>query len=320
MRILVIGGTGFIGPAVVRALCSGGHEVGVLHRGEATPDLPVSVEHLMGDRDDLPAERIAAFVPDVVLHDLVMTDAHARHFVDVCGDLADRLVMLSSIDVYRAWGVVLGLEQGPVDLPIDERSPLREVRHPYADGGHPDYDKIPAEGVVREAGGTLLRLPMVYGPGDGQRRLRPLARPLLDGREAVVLDAGWSGWIAPWGYVEHVGAAVARACTEPQAAGRTYDVVDGCWTPLEILHEIATILGWEGQIVLGRDLPEPLAATHATSQHLVIHGHRIRAELGWRPTFDRREALRRTVAWEAEQPDDLSERYAAEDAVLAEIQ
>ena len=50
MRVLVIGGTNFIGPHVVRALLAAGHEVTVFNRGKTDADLPAAVTRLTGDR------------------------------------------------------------------------------------------------------------------------------------------------------------------------------------------------------------------------------------------------------------------------------
>ena len=55
MRILVIGGTGFIGPYVVRRLVSHGHRVAVFHRGESKVELPNKVEHILVDRSVIPS-------------------------------------------------------------------------------------------------------------------------------------------------------------------------------------------------------------------------------------------------------------------------
>ena len=57
MKVLVIGGTNFIGLPVVRHLTSMGHEVTVFHRGKTTAQLPASVGKIIGDRMNLPNYR-----------------------------------------------------------------------------------------------------------------------------------------------------------------------------------------------------------------------------------------------------------------------
>ncbi|HYO90504.1 MAG TPA: NAD-dependent epimerase/dehydratase family protein, partial [Pyrinomonadaceae bacterium] len=49
MKILILGGTRFVGPYVVRELALQGHDVTVFHRGETEVDLPPSVRHVHGD-------------------------------------------------------------------------------------------------------------------------------------------------------------------------------------------------------------------------------------------------------------------------------
>jgi 2'-hydroxyisoflavone reductase len=51
LRILILGGTGFIGPHFVRAALERGHHVAVFNRGKDRADLPETVEHLIGDRN-----------------------------------------------------------------------------------------------------------------------------------------------------------------------------------------------------------------------------------------------------------------------------
>lgn len=53
MKVLVIGGTGFIGSQVVRQLIKMGHQVTVFNRGETKTDLPPEVNYLIGDRHKL---------------------------------------------------------------------------------------------------------------------------------------------------------------------------------------------------------------------------------------------------------------------------
>ncbi len=54
MRILVIGGTRFIGLTTVRLLSQQGHTVAVFHRGQAQADLPQGVQQIRGDKQTLP--------------------------------------------------------------------------------------------------------------------------------------------------------------------------------------------------------------------------------------------------------------------------
>src|SRR3954469_2038092 len=105
MRILVIGGTRFMGPQVVRRLVEAGHDITVFHRGETKTDLP-SVNRIYGDRRDLSsfAAEFKAFGPDVVLDMIPYTEEDARQLMQVFTGLVQRVVAVSSADVYRAYG------------------------------------------------------------------------------------------------------------------------------------------------------------------------------------------------------------------------
>lgn len=80
MRVLVIGGTNFMGPYVVRRLVERGHEVAVFHRGRTEAELPEGVEELRGNRRRLEehAEELRRTRPDVVLDMVPMNESDAR--------------------------------------------------------------------------------------------------------------------------------------------------------------------------------------------------------------------------------------------------
>jgi nucleoside-diphosphate-sugar epimerase len=330
MKILVIGGTRFIGPRVVERLINSGHEVTVFHRGQTASPLATAVHHIPGDRRRL-AEHAAAFrrlAPDVVLDMIAFTEQDARSLVATFRDLAGRVVLLSSGDVYRAYGVFTGLEPGPLEpTPLMEDAALREALyvHRAATSGPDDpmydYEKILVERTVLADAGlpaTVLRLPMVYGPGDYQHRLSPYLRRMADGRQVIVLDEGLARWRCLRGYVEDVAAAIVLAVTDPRAAGRVYNVAEPtAYTEAEWVARIAEAAGWGGRIVTaprGR-LPVPFNI----DQDLVTDSRRIRTELGYTEVVAPEEALRRTVAWERDNLPDPPLDYAAEDAVIAEL-
>src|SRR5690348_5591968 len=132
MRILLIGGTGFIASHVVRQLAGLGHEVSVFHRGITRP--PVPVNDIIGDRNELQlhAEKFRALQPDVIV-DFVLSDGkQAKQLVDAFGGLTARIVAISSGDVYRACGILHGFETGPLQsVPLTEESELRTKQNVY---------------------------------------------------------------------------------------------------------------------------------------------------------------------------------------------
>ena len=126
MRILVIGGTGFVGPPIVRRLVDRGHEVLCFHRGQTEADLPPEVVHLHDDREKLADHRpdLARFAPEVVLDTRPMAETQARALMETVRGIARRVVALSSGDVYRAYGLLHGTETGPPQpIPIAEDAP-----------------------------------------------------------------------------------------------------------------------------------------------------------------------------------------------------
>ncbi len=337
MRILVIGGTRFIGAAAVHRLRARGHEVAVLNRGRTPDDLPPDVVRIVGDRDELSASRAALhrFGPDVALHMVVGNRMHAEHAQEALRGTVDRLVLASSIDVYRAYGRLNETEPGPLEpMPQDEDAPLRERLYPYRsqtkDTSDPrwSYDKIPAEKVVLgdpDLPGTVLRLPMVLGPGDYQHRLFPILKPMVDERPAIVLQRAYAHWQSTYGYVDNVAEALAVACENERASGRVYNVGDRALSVLEMHGHVARTLGWDGDFVLlSRDeLPKSLIAPWRVEQSLVGSSDRIREELDYQPVLDLEEGIARTVAWERDHPpdpvpEDLDD-YTDQDEVLGRL-
>ena len=181
MRVLIIGGTGFIGRWIVRALVEQAHEVQVFHRGRTIAPLPPSVAHIQGERAELPrfAPLFRACAPAVVLDTLAYDRDDLALVARAIEEIPCRLVLLSSMDVYRAYGIYCRLEEGAPDTRMfGEKAPLRSVLYPYRKNAASvddllyRYDKIPAEQFALNEMNrpvTILRLGKVYGPGDPQR-------------------------------------------------------------------------------------------------------------------------------------------------------
>lgn len=335
MRILVIGGTGFIGSYVLRRLIEDGHNVAVFHRGQTEAELPPAVQHIYGERRDL-STFVADFkesAPDVVLDMIPYAEHDALTLMETFRGMAKRVVAISSMDVYAAYGRFMHREHAEPELtPFDEDAPLRSNLYPYreyaqaADDLMYNYDKILVERVVMNDSklpGTILRLPKVYGFGDNQHRAFEYVKRMDDGRPAIVLDGRKAQWRWTRGYTENVAVAIALAVTNEQAANRIYNVGEAdALTEAEWVRELGRAAGWDGEVVSApRDiLPQHLAEDYDYRHHLAADTSRIREELGYAEPVSREEALKQTVAWERGDPprniDVEKFDYAAEDAAL----
>lgn len=335
MRVLVIGGTNFLGPAVVKRLVEGGHGVTLFHRGVSEAAAPIGVPHIHGDRRQIGELRadIERLVPEVVLDMAAMCSDDARAIVDACGGIVRRAVMISSADVYRAYGRLHSSEPGPIEpTPIDEEAPLRQRLFPYRGerGGRlDDYDKIPAEEAYRADAritATVLRLGAVHGERDSQHRLfMELAR--MDARRpAILVQDDMMEWRWSRAYAGNVADAIALAVADERAAGRTYNIAEpGAMSQAEWLRAVGRIAGWSGDIVaVAKDqMPEHLRTPNNYAQHLELDTSRIRRELGFAERLSRDDGIARAIAWERTHPPErVSPRwtdFAAEDTLLASL-
>jgi nucleoside-diphosphate-sugar epimerase len=342
MKILLIGGTGFIGSHVTRILAEQGHRVTVYHRNRPNLPLPDSVEHLIGERNQIAQHEpdFRRLAPDVVIDFILSSGAQARAVMDLFRGIADRIVALSSGDVYRAAGILHGFESGPLQpMPLTEDSDLRTKQKVYG----PDllarlrqvfpwlddqYDKIPVEQAVLsdpELPGTVLRLPMIYGPGDPLHRLFPYLKRMDDNRPAILLQEDVADWRGPRGYVENVAAAIVLAAVSHQAAGRVYNIAESrAWSEEEWVQKIAENFGWTGHIVRvpKASVPPHLRVPHRNEQHWEMSSRRIRDELRFSEPVPGEVALAHTIEWERTHPPDVVPQqfdYNAEDEALATL-
>jgi nucleoside-diphosphate-sugar epimerase len=322
VRIIVLGGTRFIGRAAVEELSSAGHEMLIVHRGDTEPDGLPRAEHLHSQRSDLHAHRaeLAAFKPDAALDCRALTRADAEAALAAVPD-GIRLVVISSIDVYRAFGAINeGRETDPV--PIDETSPLRPGRYPYR-GKLPGldlYDKLDVEDVYLPRGATSLRLPMVYGEHDYQRREEYVLRRVRAGRTRIPFGGGT--WLACRGYVRDIARGIRLALESNVATGEamnlgaepTYSI--RMWTQM-----ILAAAGAEAELVRVADavLPPDLEETGTMSQHILASSLKARFLLGW-STSDPRETLGASVRWHLAHPPEKPDLdLALDDLALSSV-
>ena len=331
MKILVLGGTLFIGYHVVKQLAQEGkHKIVLFNRGNRKDDIPEGVDLIIGDKNNLRSYKseFKKFAPDVVLYMVPFGAEDSEMVMEVFRGIAKRIVGISSEDVYRAYGKLIGLEKGELEaLPLTENSPLRTELYPYRDmEGMPErlrnYDKILAEeNILSEPDlpGTILRLPMVYGPRDYQHRLLPIVKRIEDNRPAIIIKQSTAIWRTSRGYVEDIAHAICLAIKNDKAANRIYNVAqEKHYTEYEWAQQIAKVMNWHGQIVIvPDDKPDPY---FFPEYELVLDSSRIRNELDYKEITPFEVGLKRTIEWEKQYPKDKIDPkmfdYKKEDKIL----
>jgi nucleoside-diphosphate-sugar epimerase len=285
LRILLIGGTRFIGPYVVRRLARNGQDVAVFHRGEHDPPLPARIVRFKSPDAQIPViripEELRTYAPDVVVHMIAMGERDAAAARDAFAGVAKRLVVLSSGDVYRAYGIFRRIEEGaPERVPLHESSPLRSRLYPYRSAATPPnalefyYDKVLVERTIAADARlptTILRLPKVYGPGDRNAAL------------STVYDfRAYPQWRWTHGFVENVAQAIVLATENEAASGRIYNV--GEETTPTIAERLRYLPATPHTAVP--------AQTENFAQDIVYDTAAIRSELGYREEIPERDAMR----------------------------
>jgi nucleoside-diphosphate-sugar epimerase len=327
MRILFIGGSNMTGPFAVRDLIDWGHDVWLLHRTHAQSPLLRGATQIQGDKADLPHLRgmLKSLRLDIAVHMVAFTETDARQFIEAISGIVPRAIVISSIDVYRAYGRLHRTEPGPPDpVPLSEDAPLRSKLSIHGEA----YEKIAVERIAQSDPKllcTVLRYPAVYGPGDRKYRLSGWVGRMDDRRPVILIGKGQAAWRFTHGYVENVARALALAITTPRAAGRIYNVGEQSPTPwAQWAHAVGKAAGWKGKVrvVPEEQLPAHLSERLEFRQDWVVDTSRIRHELNFEEHVPLDECLRRTIAWErtaGSVRDPNVFNYEAEDAAIAAL-
>jgi 2'-hydroxyisoflavone reductase len=161
MRILMIGGTAFVGRHITEAAIEAGHDVTVFHRGETGGSLFPQATHLYGDRNtDLSA--LADGRWDATIDVCAYFPRQVRSLAAALGERGGRHVYISSVSAYSP------------DVPFgyDESAPLAEVTEPDAEiVTNENYGglKVACERLATELyrpDTTIIRPTYVIGPHD----------------------------------------------------------------------------------------------------------------------------------------------------------
>ncbi len=294
MKVLVLGGTGFLSSAIVGELQQAGHAVTVYTRGQRA--LPEGVDAITGDRKDVPGflSQLEGRPFDAVIDCICYTPEDAAADLRAFGGRTGHLVMISTDFVY-----------GPHRrLPMDEDTPTLAMSQ-YG------RNKAACEELLLGAWSeerfpvTILRPPHIMGAGGHlgtgslQGRDPMLLGRMLSGAPVVLLDGG-ALLIQP---VVHrdIGRACAAVLGNEATLGQAYNVAGpDCITTREYYDVIAATLGVEQPQYLS--LPSDLYVRASPDKapfahHRMYSVQKLHRDTGYRPDTDVRHAIFEMVDW-----------------------
>jgi 2'-hydroxyisoflavone reductase len=219
MRILMIGGTQFMGRDTVERLIARGHDVSVLHRRDRNDFGDGVVRNIQADRGDLDAiSRILRDGRFEAVLDFAYDWQHGTTAAQVeaaarsGGSALERYVFISSIAAYG---------QG---LDLREDAPLAPDDFPMPYIQHKASSERALFAMHRESGFpvTIFRPPFVHGPRQPFYREQFFWDRMLDGRPIILPDGGDASM--QWVFAPDVAEACARAIEVPEAVGEAFNI------------------------------------------------------------------------------------------------
>jgi len=244
MRVLVIGGTLFIGRLLVDELVKAGHDVAVLHR-KPKHDFGRRVENIMADRNDadaiteaLSTRRFEAVYDNVYDWERGTTAAQVEATVRACGgNRLSRYIFMSSVAAYGDG-----------------------LNHKESDPLAPDYHSNP---YIRNKASTerhlfrmhsqnglpvvTFRPPFIYGAGNPFYREQFFWDRLRAGRPIIIPGDGHR--LMQFVYVNDLVQAMVRALTESRAVGEAFNIADPkAVTQAEFVERMAKVAGTEANL------------------------------------------------------------------------
>lgn len=318
MKLLVTGGAGFIGSAVVRQAIADGHEVVNLDALTYAANLP-NVESVAESpayrfekadiRDRAALDRIfAAHQPDAVMH--LAAESHVDRSIDGPAEFIDTNIvgtytLLEAARTY--WGGSRDFRFHHIST--DEvfgtlgETGLFTEETPYAPNSPYSASKASSDHLVR-AWGETYGLPVVlsncsnnYGPFHFPEKLIPVViLNALAGKPIPVYGQGEN--VRDWLFVEDHATALLKVAQDGRL-GESYNIGGNAEARnIDIVRKICALMD-----ELAPDgAPHDRLITFVTDRpghdfRYAIDASKIRAELGWQPSVTLDEGLRKTVAW-----------------------
>ena len=211
-KVLILGGTGFIGPHFVRVLTEGGHKVTLFNRGKRDPQPHAGVEELLGDRDGQ-VDALKGRDWDVVIDNSGYKPSQVKLTSELLKDHVQQYIFISSISVYADFAKA-GIDEDYKLAVL--KDPTNEVVTGETYGGL----KVLCEKIVESTYGkrwTIIRPTYIAGPGDHTDRFTYWPWRVSKGGEMLAPGTPSD----PFQYIDVRDLAdFIRVCVEKRVAGK----------------------------------------------------------------------------------------------------
>ena len=300
-KILIIGGTRFLGLAIAKPLISKGYEIYEMNRGTRAPINGV-VEQIICDKADRAtfAEVLKKCSWDVII-DTILSDEDLEFVIETIGSDIGQFIHTGSLGVYGDARQIPAVESMPISEYEGE-----EVVFNY---------KIRQDQVImkafREQGfpGTIMRMSYIYGPGDmllngwGGRNSKFFK--MLYNKKTIPLPGDGRALLHP-GHVRDLGRSFLHAVERPVSIGQIYNISGhNALMMKDYIAMIAEIMGIKANIEFMsiKEICESFPTItnergmKFSCQHMCASINKAELELDWRPEIPLEAGLRENIEW-----------------------
>ena len=184
-RVLIMGGTGFIGPHMVRHLVAVGHEVTLFNRGKTNPHLFTELETIKGDRLTDDVKKLGNRQWDVVIDNSAFVPRAVKYLLNIIADNIEHYIFISTGSVYAQ----------ARQKYRDEKAPLKAIDDPSSEDVNRHYGALKvlceqSAQAIMPGRVMVMRMGIVAGPGDHSDRFHYWAVKASRGGDIAVPGDG----------------------------------------------------------------------------------------------------------------------------------
>lgn len=309
MRVLVMGGTRFIGVYLTRLLVDQGHDVVLFNRGNK-PAPVAGITQIHGDRKDAAAlkEKLAGQSFDAVFDNNGREQSDTQPLIEILGGSLQHFIYVSSAGVYLKSDQMPHIERDAVD-PNSRHKGKFETEHYLTEQGVPF---------------TAVRPVYIYGPQNYNDLEAWCFDRIVRNRPVPIPGNGMH--LTQFGHVQDLAQAMVNILGNPQAVGQTYNISGEKAVTFDGLARACAIAA-------GRD-PAALEIVHYDPkqfdfgkrkafplrvQHFFTSIEKAKAELNWQPSFDLVSGLKDSYQndYAASGRDQAAVDFSLDDEILA---